>query len=97
MSQISTAISDLVLSISSFYAAGIIARRYLHATVGLLIIALASGVGTVRFLSIAPLDRRNEVISLHTKLSWFAAIAGEWLCMKVGESTFKQYWELIDQ
>ncbi len=77
MAQISTAISDLVLSISSFYGAGVIARRYVHAATGLLIIALAAVVGTIRFLNIAPLLRRNAVISLHTKLSWFGAILGE--------------------
>jgi hypothetical protein len=45
--------------------------------IGLLVIALAAGVGTIRFLNIAPLRRRNAVISLHTKLSWFATILGE--------------------
>ena len=77
MAQISTAISDLVLSISSFYAAGVIAPRYIHGAAGLLIIALAAGVGTTRFLNIAPGNRQNAVISLHTKLSWFGAILGE--------------------
>ena len=76
MAQISTAISDFVLCISSFYEAGVIARRYNHAAIGLLIIALAAGVGTIRFLNIVPLLRRNEVISLHSKLSWFGAIVG---------------------
>ena len=76
MAQISTAISDFVLCISSFYGAGVIARRYNHAAIGLLIIALAAGVGTIRFLNIVPLLRRNDVISLHSKLSWFGAIVG---------------------
>jgi hypothetical protein len=77
MTQISTAVSDFVLSVSSFYGAGVIARRYIHAAVGLLIIALAAGVGAIRFLNIAPLHRHNAVISLHTKLSWFGAILGK--------------------
>ena len=79
MAQISTAVSDLVLSISSFYGAGVITRRYIHAAIGLLIIALAAGVGTIRFLNIVPLRRQNAIISLHSKLSWFAAILGEYI------------------
>ena len=79
MEQVSTAISDFVLSISSFYGAGVIVKRYIHAAVGLIIIGLAAGVGTIRFLNILPLHRRSDVISLHSKLSWFGAILGEWL------------------
>lgn len=77
MAEISTAISDLVLSLASFYGAGVVFERYKHASLGLLLVGLAAGVGTVRFLHVTPIHRRNSVIALHTKLSWLATILGE--------------------
>lgn len=76
MAQISTAISDFVLSVVLFYCAGVLSRRYIHAAIGMLIIGFAAGVGTIRFLNIISMHRQNSVVSLHTKLSWFAAIIG---------------------
>lgn len=77
MTELSIAVSDFVLSLSSFYGAGVLFQRYVHAAFGLLLVGSAAGVGTIRFLNITPLNRRNAVISLHTKLSWLATILGE--------------------
>lgn len=76
MTELSIALSDFALSLSSFYGAGFVVQRNIHAALGFLLVGVAAGLGTIRFLNITPIRRRNEVISVHSKLSWLATILG---------------------
>ncbi|XP_067936788.1 uncharacterized protein [Watersipora subatra] len=73
MAQTSTAVSDLVLALSSFYAAYRINGHPFQSFYGLLVIGLAASLGAFRFALTNP---SLDLIDAHKVFSWLGSIVG---------------------
>ena len=72
---VSTAVSDLVLAVCSFYAAVNVHGESLYAAWGFVSVAIAASFGVLKFGVVFP-NVQSKVIRLHVLFTWIASTVG---------------------
>ena len=72
---VSTAVSDLVLSGCSFYAAVYVHGKSIYAAWGFLSVSIAASFGVLKFGVVFP-NVQSKVIRLHVFFTWIASTLG---------------------
>lgn len=73
--QLATAFSDLVLCMASLYSIWVSKNSGYYGATGFLIIAVASGLGSIRFSVLLP-SIHGTVLMLHQYFSFLSSAAG---------------------
>ena len=74
--QLSTAVSDFVLALSSYYSAFAVQKSSKYGSAGFLIVGFAASLGVLRFGSVLP-RYQTSVHRMHVVFSWLGSIFGE--------------------
>ena len=74
--QVSTAISDFVLALCSYYSSTAVQKSSKFGSAGFLIVGFAASIGVVRFGSLLP-NYKTSVNKFHVVFSWLGSIFGE--------------------